>query len=455
MQTILCKQCQATLNWDGESAIVRCAYCGTQYRMHPRSEFPSGVTVGQGTVSPIRTTHGRFAGRALVKSYVPKNWSVETNAPEQQANLLCPLTVQVAYTSPNQDAFITFTGTRAYNHLELTPQTAQMQGQISYPDRMIGLAFRDASAVCDEIINSNPSLKDARLLSSSDIPDAWARAVQEKEIQGYAQAGLLNPGSSWTKKYFTVKDAQGQVWHKLIEAMVNYMYLPVSPQEQMAYQMMMQNRARTMSLSGMMGGMKGLFNGMAAGMSMPEIQPPQPKLRFAIQYVVETSAKEYCFSEVMNLHETIRNSMQVLPLFEQEKARLFDALMMQAQQETAVVNDALIQMNRDQMASWDRRQQIIQGASDYSTNIMREMRASNAQTMDRVNNLRSESIRGVNTYYTNNSGYGVPPVVEAGTNWDHVYQNTHDPERFAASEGAAPLEFGVDYEELKQTDGNY
>ena len=130
-------------------------------------------------------------------------------------------------------------------------------------------------------------------------------------------------------------------------------------------------------------------------------------------------------------------------------------LAMQAQQEQAVINDALDQMNRDRMASWDRQQQIVQSTSDYGSSIMREMRESNAQTQQRVNNLRSESIRGVNTYYTQNAGFGVPPVVEASTQWDHVYQNTQAPDVFAASTGAAPLEFGVDYEELKQTGGDY
>ena len=109
--------------------MIRCPYCGTQYRMHPRNNGMSGVTVGEGTISPIRTSHGRYAGQALVKSYIPKNWTIETNAPEQQSNLLCPLTIQVAYSAPEQDAFVTLTGTRAYQHLELSPQTAQMQGR--------------------------------------------------------------------------------------------------------------------------------------------------------------------------------------------------------------------------------------------------------------------------------------------------------------------------------------
>ena len=455
MQSLICQQCHASLSWDGQSEIVRCAYCGTQYRMHPRRSGGSGVRVGTGAVSEIQTTQGRYAGHALVRSYIPKDWTIETNAPEQQANLLCPLTIQVAYASPAQDAFVTFTGTRDYNHLEQTPQNAQMQGQMIQPDRMIGLAFRDAGAVCDGVLSGNPSLSDVRLLSAMDTPDAWAREHQQKMLREYAQAGTMNPGGTWAKKSVTVRDANGQLWHKQVEAMVNYAYLPVPPQEQMMYQMLMQNRARTMGMSGMLGGMRGMLGGLMAGMAQPQIQPPQPKLRWTIQYVVETTAREGAFTAAMDAHEKIRNSIEVLPLFEREAAKIRDMLAMQAQQEQAVINDALGQMNRDRMASWDRQQQIIQSTSDYGSSIMREMRESNAQTQQRVNNLRSESIRGVNTYYTQNPGFGVPPVVEAGTQWDHVYQNTQNPDVFAASTGAVPLEFGVDYEELKQTGGDY
>ena len=102
---------------------------------------------------------------------------------------------------------MTFTGTRVYNHLEPTPQNAQMQGQMIQPD-------------------------------------AWAREHQQKMLREYAQAGTMNPGGTWAKKSVTVRDANGQLWHKQVEAMVNYACLPVPPGEQIAYQMLMQNQAR-------------------------------------------------------------------------------------------------------------------------------------------------------------------------------------------------------------------
>ena len=454
MQSIICQQCRAALDWDGQSEIVRCAYCGTQYRMHPRRGGGTGVRVGSGTVSDIQTTRGRYAGKALVRSFIPKDWTIETNAPEQESNLLSPLTMQVMYTAPKQDACITFTGTRIYNHLEPTPQNAQQQGRMVMPDRMIALAFRDAGAICDGILTGNPAVSDVRLVSASDTPDAWAQAFLQKMVQSAAQGGLAQPGGCWAKKTATVRDTSGQLWRKQVEAMVIYGYIPVSQAEMMAWQMLAQSRARTQGLLGSLAA-RGRVAGMIAGMAQPQIRPPQPRLRWAAQYVIETSAHEAAFAAAADAHDRIRESIALLPLFEQESARLRDMLNMQAQQESAVIADAMGQMNREQMASWDRKQQIIQGASDYGSNVMHQMFDSNARTMDRVNNLRSEAIRGVNTYYTQSSGYGVPPVVEASTQWDHVYQNTQDPNWFAASQGAAPLEFGVDYEELKQTDGNY
>lgn len=455
MQSLICQQCRAALNWDGHSEIVRCEFCGTRYRMHPRQQQSDagGVRVGLGEVSNIQTSRGRYAGYALVRSFIPKGWSVQTNAPEQESNILCPLTVQVQYAAPGGDAVITFTGTRAFRHLEPSPQTMQQQGQLILPERMIGLTYRDAGAICDGALSGNPAVSDVRLLSAETQPDDWAAQLMRRELEGFAAAGTLNPGGTWAKKCAFVRDSAGAAWRKQIEAMVLYAYLPVSQGEQMAWQMLQQSRARTMNA--MMGLRGGMLGGLLGGMASPQMQAPQPKLNWTVQYMIETSVKEGSAEPATDYHRKIRDSIAVLPLMEREIARLRESLMLQIQQDNAAVSDAMAQMNRDQMASWDRRQQIIRDASDYSSGVMHQMFQDNAATSQRVNNLRSEAIRGVNTYYTQSPGYGVPNVVEAGVGWDHVYQNTQYPDLFAASTGEAPLEFGVDFEELKQTGGDY
>ena len=87
-------------------------------------------------------------------------------------------------------------------------------------------------------------------------------------------------------------------------------------------------------------------------------------------------------------------------------------------------------------------------------NVMHQMNANTAATHQRVANLHSESIRGVNTYYTAQSGAGIPDVVEADVRWDNVYQSTVDPSIFVASESYW-LEPGVDFEPLIRTNGQY
>ncbi|MBQ7058319.1 MAG: hypothetical protein IJM83_03325 [Firmicutes bacterium] len=419
-----------------------------------QNHIPSSdsVQTGQDTISEIQTSVGLYAGHALVRSYIPEGWKVQTNAPEQEANLLCPLTVQVMYRSPGDDASIIFTGTRAFKHLEPTPQNAQQQGQML--DRVIRLSYQSAEMICGSVLRQDPSAaENLQILSTENEPDAWAIDLGQKRAAESVKAGMLEPGSEWFKITASFTDRNGQRWRKQVETLVTYAYQPVSQTEQMLYQMALQSQARKMNLASSLAS-NGRFAGLVAGLAEPQIPAPQPKLIWTVQYILETCAAEAQFPEVVKNHEMIRNSIEVLPLFEQERDRLWKILFQQQQQDDAIVNQALTQMNQQQMASWDRKQQIIQNTSNYENAVMHQMLESNAATSQKVNNLTSEAIRDVNSYYTNSFGYGVPPVVEADIGWDHVYQNTQFPDQFAASTGAAPVNFGADFEELKRTDGS-
>ena len=106
---------------------------------------------------------------------------------------------------------------------------------------------------------------------------------------------------------------------------------------------------------------------------------------------------------------------------QRETERLRQNILAQARQEQSVIDNAYGQMARDQMASWDRKRAIIQSASDYGTQVMHEMQANTARTNDTVANLRSEAIRGVNTYYAQPFGVGNDPrVVEADVQSDRI-----------------------------------
>ncbi len=450
MEGLICKRCGASLEWDGRSDIAKCSYCGTIYSIHPRNSR-QGVKTGRDQVDAIQTSAGRYAGYPLVESYIPQGWTVETNAPEMGSNVLSPLTMQAAYTSPARDAFVTFTGQRIFNHLDQTPQNAQRQGQISHPDLMMWMSYMDSGAVCDSCIAGNPNLLHPNMLSETH-DDQWAVSRLRSIVDTFVKnGGILNPGGNWTRRVYEVQDRSGKKWIKVIEALVTYVYLPVTQEEQMMYQLEQQVRARTMGTmmqaSRFAGGLAGMA-GLARNLADP-VKPPEPKLRWSNDFVVETSAAPERIKEVFTIHERIRNTFKMLPLMERESEKIRQQLLLQAQQEAGVINDAMAQMNRDRMASWDRRQNIIRETSEYGSQVMREMYQSNSATQDRVNTLRSEAIRGVNSYYTRGGDYD---RVEVDISQDHVYQNVKHPDYYASSQGA-PFDFGVDYEELDRTNG--
>ena len=438
MQTFICQKCGATIFWDGKSEYFYCPKCGQKYRPRVRG------------VMDIKTTEGRYSGQALVRSFVPEGWTTATNAPELESSLLTPLPMQVNYVSPKEDAFITFTGTHGFAHIDYTQENLQRQGQMILPDRIVGWSYQDAEFISGQVLAQNPLISDVRILSETDQPDNWARDHMQKMLQASANSGTLSPGGNWVKKYITCKDANGNVWHKLLEVMVIYCYLPVSQAEQMMYQMTLQSQQRLMALTNIP------VMGRFAGMPMPQIQqvqPPKPKLRWSLQYMIETSARDEIFREAAEYHDKIRGTIEHTPLHEREASQIEKAMYQRRQQEEQAISDAVGEINRQRSESWDRRRKIIQETNDYTTQIMRDTQKNFSDTNHRVNNRWSEVIRGVNTYYTRNPGYGEPRVVEVSNRYDHVYQSNRYPGEYAATN--SPWDLGPDFDELEKTNGDY
>ena len=449
MQALICPKCNSPLSWDGRSELARCEYCGTTYQMHPRQRDGGGIRVGTGEVSPIETSQGYFAGKALVRCCVPKDWRVETNAPESQANLLAPLTMSVTLSSPGQDCLVTYNGAQAYNHIDPTPQNAALQGQLMHPSMILGLSYHDAAALCDGIVSRNPNLRDAQLVSRSDAPDAFAAQALRQALA--EREGMLSPDANWARCEYVCTDANGKRWHKLVEALVSFGWIPLSPQERVMAEMLQRQQMQNASRLAML---QQRFGGAYYGMQMPAVQSPQPTLRWVVHFLLETSATDAAFAQAKTVHDRVRESYGQLPAFERCSRELGQDLRRQSMQEDQAIGGAMAQMAQDDMASFRRRQGIVSDLSAHASSVMGQMRESNDATMQRVRNLQSEAVREVNTFHARPGFSGDARTVEASTRWDHVYQNTEYPDRFAANEGA-PLEFGVDFEELKQTDGTY
>lgn len=458
MQRIVCQQCGASVPWDGTSRIATCPYCGVQYNMHPQTgERPEADGIGRDEVAilPIRT--GSHAGKAYARSFIPKGWTAEAANPELSCSMLSPLTMRVRYTADDGRATISRTGVVGYEHIENTRGNVARQWQLDASTGMHQASYHDAPALCDLTVSGSGAA--AQLLSHEEDQDRLIADWVERLHRSTEQNNVAGCDVSYCRRTYRVTRADGSVRLHAVEALSDIVGIPPSPAELQMFQQAQALLARTNPLAvlgGFLGqGVGGLFGQAAGGLlgqGASGIQPPQTRYLWEIVLLIDVEAEPAAFDEAREIAATIRASYQESPEFEQTKARMHSELMqvkMQLEQQSAqAINSSMQQMARDNAAHWDRMNDITRDANEHISGVMHDMIASNAATNDRMANLRSETIREVNTYY------GSDGVVEASTSWDHLYQSTQDPDRYIATEGFE-LRPGIDYEELRRTQGDY
>ena len=422
MVRLKCQQCGAGLEWDGLSELVRCGYCGTQYLMHPRdSRFRARTDpfVGSGRVQGIPIAPGgNLSGLCPIESYVPEGWRARAGqAPDDfyGDHAGNPFVVQAEYTSPD-GAQVLFRGSNLYTDRKLSrvPLIKQIDVLGSY--MRVGTPF-NAEQYCDYLVQRDIAPAAGRKLRVEEA-DAAERTRQQTLYNSIMSQGPCQVGIDWKRVRYEITDRQGQ--ERLVSVETRVVDTVKSAQPMMG------------------GGLLGRFLGQ---------MPAAGEHYWETQYEFLILADRAVFDRVFPLAQKINESIQYTPDLDRIRQPLLQHLQ-------ALKNQTAMAVHQQEMASWDRMQNTVSDTHNYTMNVMHEMNANTAATHQRVANLHSESIRGVNTYYNAQPGYGRPDVVEADVRWDHVYQNRNDPDVFLSSE-IHWLEPGVDFEELRRTDGRY
>ena len=424
MVQLKCTQCGASLHWDGQGMVVRCIYCGAEFLMHPR-ENPGqrqrvDPYVGRGEVQKIPIVQGNdCAGLCPIESYAPKGWRVCC----QQASMDYygdhrnnPFVAQGEYRAPDGSAAMFFRGSNLYTDQKRS-RVPLLQG-IDVLGSYLRVANPfSAEQYCDYLAQRDLQPLQIRKLRVEEA-DAAERERQQTIYNSYTQQGFSQVQSEWKRVYYAFTDQQRRDRIAAVETRIN--------------------DGRKGSAPAMGGG----FFGQMMGQMFQNQEH-----YWETQYEFITIADRDKFEGLRPLAQKVNESIRTTPDLEKIRQSLVRYIQ-------NVRAQAELGMAQERMASWDRRSKIIQDTHNYTMNVMREMNANTAATNERVANLHSEAIRGVNTYHTASPGYGQPNVVEASVNWDHVYQSSRNPEVYAATEGSW-LEPGVDFEELKRTNGGY
>ena len=422
MVSLKCTQCGAALHWDGRGDVVTCEYCGAEYLMHPQGEqFRRGNENpyrGKGRVQGIPILPGGdWSGLCPIESYVPENWTIQARqAPDDfygdHANN--PYVVQADYESPKHDAHILFRGTNLYTDRKLS-RVPLLKGIDVLGSYLRVASPFSAEQYCDYLVQRDlcPAAVQRLRVEQADRAELER---QQSIRQAYQSQGFQQVNSEWKRVIYAIQDSSGK--QKIVSAETRL------------------NDVRRGMAQG--GGLFGRYLGQM--LSADEHY-------WETQYEFLVIADREIYESILPTAQKINESIQTTRDLEQIRQYLLQYLQ-------GLKNQTAMAMHQQEMASWDRKQGIINDTQQYTMNVMHEMNANTAATHQRVANLHSESIRGVNTYYTARQDYGVPEVVEAGVNWDHVYQNTNQPDIFAAAENVW-LQPGVDYEELRRTNGGY
>ena len=394
MLKLKCQECGAILHWNGIDKIVKCEFCGSEYVMNPQNTQNSNI-------QKIKISQGDAVGMCPIESYVPDGWQAyASQAPIDfyGDHLSNPYVPQVIYNSPD-GSYIIYRGTNIYTDKKLSRVPLMHGIDVLGTYMRVGTPF-SAEQYCDYLF--------ARDINAIRHKKYKIENADEKELerqntiaQNYYQNGFNQITSDWKRIYYLAIDSNQQEKVISIETRIN----DTRKQGQ------------------------GIFGKLVNNEHYWETQ-----------YEFIVVANKNNVNKIMG--EAQKINLSINPTEDLEKIK--QALIQHIQQ---LINQTNMVIQQQNMESWDRRSKIIQDTHNHAMNVMHEMNANTSMTHQRVANLQSEAIRGVNTYMSPER------IVEANVKYDHMYQSTQDSDVYVASDGW--LKPNVDFVEIKKTNGNH
>lgn len=395
MQRLMCTSCGAGLNWDGQSPVVTCQFCGARFQMQVNSAAANTdwrtAALRGGCVADRPILDGQDAGNVVYRCWLPEGWKYTIFNPDPARygmTLLSPYTPGIHMVSPDGSAFISHITTNGYQDSYSTVGFSAMASgflnmlgrqavapqapQAGTFDRNTFTRYRPlirAVDYCDEVADLT-GLQIGRLIKDDD-PDDFVNIRIQK----------LSAGS------------QQPMWHDwarcTYEATANGM----------PYAVVVETQITT--------------NGFNVNRSLS----PLHIWSTVFELVLACPAQQV--NALMPELERVRRSIELgrdfYKMKESVSAYIEQAVRSAQSAHMSEVN-TMAQIGAQNAAHFDRMAQITQSANNDINNTMRSMNANTAATSDRIARMQSETIRGVNTY----GGFGGQQV-EADIRYDHVY----------------------------------
>lgn len=424
IKKMICQQCNAPIEWDGVSRRLQCSFCGTVYeRISTQSEHRSNQRYidERGNEFLVGYYPPMFHG-----AYQIRNEGNEMNLNSREL----PVKVYYEMTSEEGNAHILFITGSVYHHIDNIPANANRQNTIGTDLRRYR-SYIGANAYADlRFMEEHPTASNIRITKVEEPRAKLKENLEKLKIQNQNRiAGQYN--NEFAGKIYSYSE-NGKNQLCLIRLALESLEVPTMSD-------MMGNLFGGMKFPGSGGMFGGLFGNMRE--TVQKFMPPSASKNITWTvfneiyfYGTEEGFNTY-FDEFEKVYETIKTGPDFFRILN-EINRMF------MQTEQTLANNAMSMANA-QMESGQRMSNMINETYSYGMELDRRSWANTNAVMDRVNNMRSEAIRGVNSYTTGNGNF-----VEADVRFDNVYQNTQNPDLYAGVEGS--FDMGSEWTVLKK-----
>ena len=477
MRKLQCQSCNSVLDWDGTEEIIVCPSCGMRYQMYSKTpkERARAAALKGGCFADRPILSGPDTGKVLYASWLPEGWTYkvgcDSNIFRHGASVSTPFVPFIVLMSSDHKSYITHYTTNGYvdpgpggmpngaavgmgalmgrGPTFLTPagdvmivgKTGFMGQESSNDPSSLGVPsynrWRElvsAADYCDEIAVLNGYLSNLSIMNQQDEMDDVSKARIAEVKKTLPDQVAQTVWWDWCRKlYRGVHD--GEEYAMVCEAQIATSGFNV---EEAAYKNEVnQGSANT-----------GIFGALMGGF----MQPSMPQSSLPRWWQTDYEAVMLCpverFDEIYAEYLKFIETLELGRDFKSEQDRVGAFIVQEAARAQNTLNDTMMQMAADNMASAQRRSDIIRETNDYTTGVMRDMAASNSASMDRVHNMQSEMIGGYNVYQGTDGN-----LVRADISFDHVYQGTGtNSDTLIGIEGGW-LEPGVDFVPLDRIKG--
>ncbi len=368
-EAINCPQCGGVLEAVSSSGFYTCPYCNSHIRVsffEPDANLrPDGRTA----------VYDANTNAELCYIRLPRGWTASGQIRYEHQSLNWPFTLYVQAVSPHQDAMITYRSGSSYKEVIAGGFTQHQEGGFDQGEMMPMMRRRTAAQYADQFIVSQLP------------PGTQVRCFEERPL------AKLPPEDYLFKQNELAKNTSNQLRATTPPGMFSSVDYAFYEGTTRVYAYGENGHEMLHAVTAVVNGVQ-----LSYGSHMMLMGGKMSNLFWDVPYVVsmKTTASAFAqyYDDLVMFTSTMQASMPLLQQMDMERNQILMQLGRQQQNNF----EAHQRMIREQQAAFDAFNRAWMANSERQHQSNRQSAANRRSSEDRISEMRSEAIRGVNTY---------------------------------------------------------